>query len=262
MASIDSLAQCTYPPDFLKTFGLVIVDEMHVLAAKSLTAVLPLLPSRYVLGLTATPERPDGLEHVLYWLVGPQSFVYKRIPSITGLTGTVIVEKKECKFTIQEKYTFRGELDFTNTLVQLSKQPERNVYIQTLIRHLMTQRKKVLVVTAYIDHALELQKDFPGSFFLYSKATKEHIANSKKPEATLLFATYGYLSVGYDDEDLDALILATPRSGVQQTVGRIERTKEGKLVPLVYDLVDSLGFCAGMWTKRRKFYSSRGFSIR
>jgi len=262
VASIDSLAQCTYPPDFLKTFGLVIVDEMHVLAAQSLTAVLPLLPSKYVLGLTATPERPDGLEHVLYWLVGPQSFVYKRIPSITGLTGTVVVEKKECKFSLEEKYTYRGELDFTNTLVQLSKHPERNAYITTCIQELMVKRRKVLVVTAYIDHALDLQRSFPNSFFLYSKATPQHIAESKLPSARLLFATYGYLSVGYDDEDLDALILATPRSGVQQTVGRIERTKEGKLVPIVYDLVDSLGFCAGMWNKRRKFYSSRGFSIR
>lgn len=44
----------------------VIIDECHHIPAVSFEAVLKQLPARYVLGLTATPYRKDGLEHILF----------------------------------------------------------------------------------------------------------------------------------------------------------------------------------------------------
>jgi hypothetical protein len=56
-------------------------------------------------------------------------------------------------------------------------------------------------------------------------------------------------------------VLATPRSRIQQSVGRIERTRAGKLRPLVLDLVDTWSIYARMRYKRRAFYRSRGFEV-
>ena len=70
VASIESLSQCAYAREMIQEFGLVMVDEMHHLGAQTLSQVLPKLPCRYVLGISATPDRNDGLEHVLYWLAG------------------------------------------------------------------------------------------------------------------------------------------------------------------------------------------------
>jgi superfamily II DNA or RNA helicase len=84
---------------------------------------------------------------------------------------------------------------------------------------------------------------------------------AKDPKTKIVFATYSLLEEGYDDCDLDTLLLATPRSKIQQTVGRIERTKEGKLRPLVIDVVDSFSAYPSMYYKRLTFYKSRGFLI-
>jgi superfamily II DNA or RNA helicase len=52
-------------------FGLVIVDELHVSAATTYKRIIQSFPSRYRLGLTATPSRSsDGLSEVLYDLFG------------------------------------------------------------------------------------------------------------------------------------------------------------------------------------------------
>jgi superfamily II DNA or RNA helicase len=86
-------------------------------------------------------------------------------------------------------------------------------------------------------------------------------AKAKSKDTRIVFATYSMLEEGYDDPLLDTLVLATPRSRIQQTVGRIERTHEGKLRPLVLDFVDPLALYENMWRKRLKFYRSRGFSL-
>jgi superfamily II DNA or RNA helicase len=83
----------------------------------------------------------------------------------------------------------------------------------------------------------------------------------EEEDAKCIVATYGLLEEGFDDADLDTVVLCTPRSTVQQTVGRIERTKEGKARPLVVDVVDSNPIFFAMWQKRKKFYLSRGFEV-
>jgi superfamily II DNA or RNA helicase len=69
------------------------------------------------------------------------------------------------------------------------------------------------------------------------------------------------LEEGFDDPSIDTLILCTPRSRVQQTIGRAERTAPGKLTPVVYDVVDSNHIFEAMSVKRMAFYKTRGFKI-
>jgi len=62
-------------PDIIKQiklkYGLVIVDELHVSAANTYKRIIQSFPSRYRLGLTATPSRSsDGLTNVLFDLFG------------------------------------------------------------------------------------------------------------------------------------------------------------------------------------------------
>jgi superfamily II DNA or RNA helicase len=55
----------------------------------------------------------------------------------------------------------------------------------------------------------------------------------------MTIATYSMLEEGYDYPTLDTLILCTPRSNIQQTIGRVEREHPDKDHPLVYDIVDN-----------------------
>lgn len=52
-------------------YRLLIFDEVHHLPSPSYRQIAELSPAPYRLGLTATPERADGLHVDLDWLVGP-----------------------------------------------------------------------------------------------------------------------------------------------------------------------------------------------
>ena len=58
------------------TFGLVIQDEMHHCPASSYSVVAN-FKSRYKLGLTATPERSDGLDHIMNLYYGDMCYKYE-----------------------------------------------------------------------------------------------------------------------------------------------------------------------------------------
>lgn len=63
--------------ELYNTFGLVILDEMHHCGASSFDMV-DKFNARYKLGLTATPERSDGLTQVMSLYFGEFCYTYKR----------------------------------------------------------------------------------------------------------------------------------------------------------------------------------------
>jgi hypothetical protein len=76
----------------------------------------------------------------------------------------------------------------------------------------------------------------------------------------IIIGTYQASGEGFDVPELDTLILASPKSDVEQAVGRILRQKN-KNEPIVIDIVDSFSIFKGQYYKRRKFYKSNDFQI-
>ena len=62
--------------EFCSQFGMVIVDEMHHIAG-SIYDLINHFPAYYRIGLTATPERSDGLTDVMYWYLGNLAYKYE-----------------------------------------------------------------------------------------------------------------------------------------------------------------------------------------
>jgi superfamily II DNA or RNA helicase len=258
IASLATLAQCTYPPSFWKTVGTVLFDEAHLMCAKSLSAILPHIPARYLGGFSATPFRGDKLDHVLYWLLGPTAFVYQRTPEITGKSGTVIIQKTPGEH-FSTPFSFAPSAMFSLLLNSIAAHEERNKKILELVLKYCETRQNVLVLTAFREHATFFFTSLQDAgiscqLLLGGKRKKE-----EKTKCTV--ATYKLLEMGYDDKTIDTLILCTPKSSIQQTVGRVEREAPGKAVPLVIDIVDNNPMLLGMWKKRQKFYKTRGFTV-
>ncbi len=260
VASIESISECNYSSDILKEFGTVIIDEMHHLGAETLSQVLPKIPAKYILGITATPDRNDGLEHLLYWLVGPTAFVYKRLPSITGLSNTVEVKQEMFELGDRKEIFMYGKLNFSAMINSLAEDNVRNSFLKGLYELECTNRRKTLIVTSIVNHAKLLASEL-NAIAIHGGCKPSLIATAKNPETKLVVATYQFLEEGYDDPYIDTLILALPRSKIQQIVGRCERTHEGKLKPLIFDVIDTFSVFHGMSKKRQKFYVSRGFQI-
>jgi superfamily II DNA or RNA helicase len=262
VASIESISQCSYSKDLLSEFGLIIIDEMHHLAALTLSQVLPKLPARYILGISATPDRNDGLEHLLYWLAGPTCFVYKRLPSITGKYNTVTVKQILYEKGLRKEILYNnGKIGFSAMITCLSTDEERNKFLLTLIQDAIDRdRKKILIVTSIVNHAKFLSESL-RCIAIFGGCSQILLAQAKSVSTKLVVATYQFLEEGYDDPNIDTLVMSLPRSKVQQVVGRCERTHIGKLVPEVIDIVDTFSVFEAMSWKRHKFYKSRGFSI-
>src|SRR5260370_42663482 len=60
--------------DFVAQYGQAIVDECHHLSAFTFEQVMRQVKAKYVVGLTATPERKDGHHPIIYMHCGPNRF--------------------------------------------------------------------------------------------------------------------------------------------------------------------------------------------
>jgi len=78
----------------------------------------------------------------------------------------------------------------------------------------------------------------------------------------IIFSTYLKSRDGLDIPRLDSIVFCSPVSNIDQAVGRIVRTCDGKRMPVVIDIVDS--GCDEMKDRskyRRKFYDEKGWTV-
>ena len=72
-------------------------------------------------------------------------------------------------------------------------------------------------------------------------------------------ATYSMAAEALDIKSLTTLFMLTPKTDVQQAVGRILRVKHSK--PLVVDFVDAHGIFQNQWKKRKTFYKKQNYRV-
>ena len=74
-------------------------------------------------------------------------------------------------------------------------------------------------------------------------------------------SVYRMASERMDVPELNTVVLASPKSGIKQSVGRILRKTDHPVLPTVVDLVDaSLPCFARQLHIRKRFYKASGFS--
>jgi len=76
----------------------------------------------------------------------------------------------------------------------------------------------------------------------------------------IIIATYQIASEGYDNKELDTLVLATPKSNIEQAIGRILR-QENLNEPEVIDIVDAWSVFNNLFFSRMKFYKKKKYVI-
>ncbi len=77
---------------------------------------------------------------------------------------------------------------------------------------------------------------------------------------TLVIGTFQQAHEGLDIETLDTVFLATPKSNIEQSVGRILRGK-ARNAPVIYDICDAWSLFNAMYYNRAKVYRASGFKI-
>jgi len=77
IAMLQSFKNMEDLSEFAQSYSQIIVDECHHIPATTFEDLMKQLPARYVLGLTATPYRKDGLEKILFQQCGPIRHEFK-----------------------------------------------------------------------------------------------------------------------------------------------------------------------------------------
>jgi superfamily II DNA or RNA helicase len=75
----------------------------------------------------------------------------------------------------------------------------------------------------------------------------------------VVIATYSMAAEALDIKTLTTLIMATPKTDIEQSVGRILREKHSQ--PVVVDIIDSHDPFQKQWYKRKAFYKKENYKI-
>ncbi|MDR1481875.1 MAG: DEAD/DEAH box helicase [Synergistaceae bacterium] len=231
-------------PELIKEFALVLLDESHHCPATTFMDTLQRFPAAYRYGLTATPNRDDGLGVFMTAVLGPirHEITQEELRS----AGVLVTPRVEF---VRTDFSYPYANDWNDMISALIRDTDRNELIYKIICRLLDGGRRILALSQRVEHCEALyraiERSRPGAAALAVGAMKkeraEGIRRIANGEAGVLFATQ-LADEGLDAPILDAEVLLTPQrnSGrTEQRIGRILRSLDGKRQPILIDLVDA-----------------------
>ena len=225
-------------------FGQLCVDECHRVPASLFTEVVSAFDCRYLLGLSATAFRRDGLTKLITMYLGDRACAVDNLD--LQASGAVLTPEYLQRAT-EFRYMYRG--NYQALMKALTSNPARN---QLIVADILKERAAtpgtILVVSDRVKHCEELasllEKHDCRAAVLTGKLPAEQrtalVDAIRQGEIKVLISTVQLIGEGFDCPDLSTLFLTTPikfTGRLLQVVGRVLRPSHGKQ-PRVYDYVD------------------------
>ena len=262
-------------------WDVIIVDECHRVNQSATTVsryqkVLNNLAARHKYGLTATPDRSDGLIKATFALIG--KVVYE-VPdeAVADKTMGVVIRPVFTEAEITDDcLNVDGTINYVDLIAHLTTDERRNRLIASKIIEqkghsciiLSDRLAQLETIMSMLPDNMKEKSAFINGKMQSKKAKAEReslIEQMRTGEKLYLFASVSLCKEGLDVPRLDRLFFASPvkfSSVVIQSVGRIQRVFQGKCTPIVYDFVDSnIGFCERAFKERKRSYRKVGAEI-
>ena len=261
---LQSIAKDKYNTDIFKEFGLVIFDEAHHAPSKYFSKALPIISCKNTIALSATPNRSDKLEKILFWYFGDLLYKLESKESHNVLTKIYKYQLEHKDY--REYKLYNGEVNRPKTLTKICKIKKRNKFIISLLKDIILEAgRKVLILSDRVGH-LDLLKELIDDkkltqcdYYIGGRKQKDLDEAAKAP---VILATFSMAAEALDIPELNTLMMVTPRSSIEQSVGRILRKKDHVVQPLIIDLADDLKCFANQGIVRRKFYRKKEYTIK
>lgn len=236
-------------PGWAYKFGLCIVDEAHHTPCKTFLRVLALVPAKYRLGLTATPDREDGQTPIMQWSFGPT--LLERDTAVMIKLGYLMAAAIEFVET-GWRFEWDGDVNDPKKIAEMEKSLSedllRNVGIADRVASEVREQQTVLVLANRREMVRELASMIEArgvrvkgvTSSTTKKRRREAIAAFKAREIDVLVAT-SLADEGLDVPHLSRVVLAFPqkaRGATAQRLGRLLRLFDKK--PKLIDYVDSM----------------------
>jgi len=235
IAVMQSLVRKGEVNPVVQNYGQVIVDECHHIAATSFEAILRQVKARYVLGLSATLVRRDGLQPILFMQCGPIRHTAER-----PLGAPETLELVSRTDQLQE---LPADLQIQELMRRLAEDQHRTERIVAEALACWAEGRKLLLLSERTDHitaiAAALTEQVPNLFLLHGRLS------GRKRSATLVLT----MPVSW-------------KGTLQQYAGRLHRQQAGKTIVRIIDWLD-LGHPVPqrMWERRLRGYRAMGYSL-
>ena len=259
---IQTICRREFPDGFFDQYGFTIFDECHHLGAAYFCKALLKIQTKYMLGLSATPDREDGLTCVFeYYLGEPVYKNTKRAPDKEAVVKAVWFDSEDPIYK-DIPVNWRGETVSAKLLNQVAEFEARNKKIMELIDEYAKDPNRFILILSdsisqleWFEKALnEWTTKYVHGYYIGGMKQSKLDANADKCQ--ILLATYQMASEAFSVKKLNTVILATPRKNVEQSTGRIfrQRIDERKVAPHIIDIIDSHECHKRRWFVRQKFY--------
>lgn len=281
IAMLQSLAMKDYAPTVFADVGLSCFDECHHLGAEVFSRALVKASTRYMLGLSATPDRKDNLRKVFEWHLGTVVAAVDDGSSFHDVQVELSrfedprVHDVDLGATIQTRVqpVAGGMIVYredhpgcrAKLLKHVVESPERMALLEEHVQRLAADPlRRTLVLSERRGHLTELGRRLTAhgiAHGFYWGGEKQSALEDAATQPVIL-GTFHMASEGMDVPCLNAVILATPKSDVKQSIGRILRKRDHPVSPLIIDIVDERLPCfKRQYYVRSRLYKKSGFQL-
>lgn len=261
LGMLQSIAMRTYELNAFESFGHVIIDECHHIPSRVFSQALFKVNCKYMLGLSATPQRKDGLTKVIKWFIGDIVHEVSQKLDEEAIIDKVIISS-DLRYA-NEIIDYRGNVSIAKMMSNIVECNERTKILTDLLLDKVKLGYKILVLSDRIQllkNMLILCQQHHNFFSvgLYVGSNKKNLKQVETCQ--LILGTYSMASEGLDIPALNCLMLATSKPDIVQSIGRIFRRKHD-LMPCIIDIVDDFSVFKNQGIKRTKIYKQRKYEI-
>ena len=244
-----------------KTFGTIILDEMHHVSSPTFSRIIDSSFARYKIGLSGTIERKDG-KHVVFRDYFGHNVI--KPPKENYMVPTIHVVPSGIRFMDGTR------IPWANRVTALTQNEEYMHTVSMLAAAYAARGHKVLVVSdrvQFLKNCAQLTGD--DTICVTGEVPheeRESLTNQiLHGTKNVLFGTQAIFSEGISIDNLSCLILGTPINNeplLTQLIGRVIRKQEKKLSPVVVD-IHLLGNTAKRQASNRVgYYMKQGWEMK
>jgi superfamily II DNA or RNA helicase len=266
LGMIQTMHSRDFLADAFAPFGLTVIDEVHRIGSEEFSKTLFKVVTPYMLGISATVDRKDKLTKILYMNIGPKIYSEERTDDDVVNVRAIQFKSNDSEFNATE-YDFRGSPKYSTMISKLCAFGPRSDFIVRIVGDLQTEHpEKQIMILAHnrdlltylydaIRHKISQEENTVGYYVGGMKEKDLKVTEGRR----IVLATYAMAAEALDIKTLSTLIMATPKTDIEQSVGRILRAKGQN--PIVVDIVDSHDYLKRQWNTRKTFYRKCNYRI-
>ena len=174
---------------------------------------------------------------------------------VTAQTPEIQIDKK----TGEEKYVKRRpKCPDCNKVLSFEQNYIENPYVKPLSETHTIIMSHNLNVLEYMYKKIVCKNYASVGYYV---GGMDEVSLKKSETKQVILSSYQMASEGLDISTLNAEFLISPKTDIEQCVGRILRAKHATNTPIIYDFVDSHDVFKRQWLKRKAFYKKQNYKI-